>query len=92
MRQWSYVNDFSNFDSGTMYSTDSRLTSVSRTLHISFHFSQAKIIRHFRAILSSHLSCIRSILLRTSESHLSGRRPRDNLTFIIRQRYDNVVE
>ena len=92
MRQWSYVNNFSNFNSSSMYSSDCRLTSVSRTLYISLYLSQAKIVCHFCTILGSHLSCIRSVLLRTSKSHLTCRRPCNNLAFAVCQRNDNVIE
>ena len=92
VRQRSYINDFSNLNSGSVNCSDSRLTSVTRTLHVCFHLSQAKIIRHLCAILGSHLGCIRSVLLRTSKSHLTCRRPRDNLAFAVCQRNDNVVE
>ncbi len=88
----SYVNDFSNFDTCTVDSSNSRLTSVTWTLHICFYLSQAKIVCYLSTVLSSHLCCIRSVLLRTSKSHLSGRRPRNNLTFTISQRNNNVVE
>ena len=92
MRQRSYVDDFGNLDTGSVNSSDSGLTTVTRALYISLYLSQAKIVSHFGAILGSHLCCIRSVLLRTSKTHLSGRRPGDNLTFAICQRNNDVVE
>ena len=59
----SYINNFSNLDTSSVNSSDSRLTSVSRTLYISFNLSQAKIKRYFSAILCSHLCCVGSVLL-----------------------------
>ena len=88
----SHVDNFSNFDTCTVDSSNSRLTSVTWTFHICFYLSQAKVVCYLSAVLSSHLRCIRSVLLRTSKSHLSGRRPRNNLTFTISQRNNNVVE
>ena len=92
MRKRSNVNDFRYFDTSAMHSPYSRLTSVTRTFHIGFYLSQTEIICHFGTILGSHLGCIRSVLLRTSKSHFSGRRPRNNLPFAICQRNNNVVE
>ncbi|EJW93272.1 hypothetical protein EVA_18620 [gut metagenome] len=69
----SYINNFCNFDSSTMNSSNSRLTSVTGTLHICFYLSQAKIVCNFCTILSSHLSCIRSVLFGTSKAHLTCR-------------------
>ena len=63
MRKRCYVNDFSNFNAGTMYSSDSRLTTVTRTLHISFYLSKSQVICHLGAILCGHLCCIGSVLL-----------------------------
>ena len=88
----SHIDNFSNFDTCTVDSSNSRLTSVTWTFHICFYLSQAKVVCYLSAVLSSHLRCIRSVLLRTSKSHLSGRRPRNNLTFTISQRNNNVVE
>ncbi len=92
MRKRSYVNDFCNFNTSTVDSSNSRLTTVTRTLHVCLYLSQTKIVGNFSTILSSHLCCIRSVLLRTSKTHLSGRRPRDDLTFAVCQRNNNVVK
>ena len=59
----SYINDFSNFDTCTVDSSNSRLTSVTRALHICFYLSQAKIVCYLSTILSSHLCCVGSVLL-----------------------------
>ena len=69
----SYVNNFSNFDTSSVDSSNSRLTSVTWTLHICFYLSQAKIKCYLSTILGSHLCCIRSVLLRTSKSHFTSR-------------------
>ena len=66
-----YVNDFSNFNTSTVYSSDRGLTAITRTFYISFYLSETQIVCHFSTILCCHLCCIRSILLRTSESHLT---------------------
>ena len=75
-----------------MDSTDSRLTTITRTLNVCLNLAKTKIKSYLSTILSCHLSCIRSILLRTTETHLTCRRPRDNLTLIISKRYNNVIE
>ena len=92
MRKRSNVYDFRYFNTCTVDSSDSRLTSVTRSLYEYFYFSQTKIVSYFCTILSCHLGCIRSVLFRTSESHLTSRRPTDYLTFAISKRYNNVVK
>ena len=92
MRQRRNINDFRNLNASTMNSSDSRLTTISRSLDVCLHLSQAQVIRNFCTILCCHLCGIRRVLLRTSESHLSGRRPRNNLAFTVCQRNNNVVE
>ena len=71
MRKRCYVNDFSNFNTSTMHGSDSGLTAITRTFHISFYLSKTQVIRNLGAVLCCHLCCIRGILLRTSESHLT---------------------
>ena len=92
MRQRSNVDNLYNLDTGTVHGTNCRLTTVTGTLHVSLHLAQTQVIGNLCAILSSHLSSIGSVLLRTTETHLTCRRPRDNLTFAISQRHNNVIE
>ena len=92
MRQRSNINYLGYFNTCTVHSSDSRFTTIARAFHVSFHFSQAQVIRNLGTILCGHLSGIRRVLLRTSESHFSGRRPRNNLAFTVGQRNNNVVE
>ncbi len=92
MGQWSNIYNLRHLNASSMHSTDSRLTSITRPFHISFHFSQAQIISNFCTILSGHLGCIRCILFRTTETHLASRGPRNNLTFTICQRHNDVVK
>ena len=54
-----------------MNSANSTLTAITRALHESLNFSKSKVIRDFCAILSCHLCSIRSVLLRTTETHLT---------------------
>ena len=63
MRQRSDVYNLRNFNTSTVDSTNSTLTAVSRSFHISFYLAQAQVICYLCAILSGHLSCVRSILL-----------------------------
>ena len=92
MRQRRNVDNLGYFDTGSVYSTDSRFTTVSGAFYISLYFSQAKVKGNFCTILCGHLGGIGSIFLRSSEAHLSGRRPRDDLSFGIGKGYDDVVE
>ena len=88
----SNIYNFHNLNACAMHSADSGLTSVSGTLNKSLYFSQAKIIGHFGTILCCHLSCVRSILLGTSETHLAGRGPRNDLSFIVCQGNYDIIE
>ncbi len=70
--QWCNVYDLDNLNTGTMAGTDSRLASITGALHISFHLTQAEVESDLCAILSGHLGSIRSVLLRTTEAHLTS--------------------
>ena len=63
MWKWSYVDDLCNLNTSSVDSSNSRLTSVTWTLHICFYLSQAKIVCYLSTILSSHLCCVGSVLL-----------------------------
>ncbi|EJX04439.1 hypothetical protein EVA_07453 [gut metagenome] len=86
------VDDFSYCDTSTVNGTDSRFTTVTGTLNICLHLTKTKIESYLSAILSSHLSCVRSVLLRTAEAHLTGGRPRNNLTLTVCERHNDIVE
>ena len=90
--QRSNVDDLRNLYTSTVNGSDSRLTTITRSLDVCLHFSQAQIVSNLGTILCGHLCGIRRVLLGTSESHFSGRRPRNNLAFTVSQRNDNVVE
>ena len=63
MWQWSDIDNLDHLDTSTMDGTDSRLTAIARTLHISLHLAETKVVGHLCTILTCHLSSIRSILL-----------------------------
>ena len=92
MWQWRNVDNLRYLDPGTMDSTNSRFTTITRSLYIHLYATETKIISHFGTILSCHLSCIGSVLLRTSEPHLTGARPADNLPLVVGDRHNDVVE
>jgi hypothetical protein len=71
---------------------DSTFASRTRTLHEYIHLLQASIDGHLGAISRGRLCCVGRVLLRASEAHLPGRRPRDDLSILIGQGYDDVVE
>ena len=88
----SNVDDLGYFDTGTVAGTDGAFTTVTGTLDVGFHLAETEIVSHFGAILSCSLSSVGRVLLRTAETHLTGARPGDNLTFAVGERYDDVVE
>ena len=92
VRKWSDINNLNHLDACTMNSADSRLTTIARTLHICLHLAQTQVVCCLCTVLSSHLGSIRSVLLRATETHLSCRRPRNDLTFAVGQRDNDIVE
>ena len=86
------VDDLCHFDAASVDSSDCGFPSRTRTFYVSFHFAQAQIVGYLTAIFRSHLSGVRSVFLRSSETHFSGRRPRNHLTGIVCQRNNHVVE
>jgi len=69
----SNINDFRHFNTCCMHGTNGRLTTITRPLNVCFNLAETEIESHFSTILCGHLSCIGSILLGTTESHLAGR-------------------
>ena len=92
MWQRCYVYNLCHLDAGTVDCTDSTLTTVTGTLDVGLHLAETEVVGNLGAILSCHLSSIRSILLGTAEAHLTSRRPRDNLSLCIGQRHDDIIE
>ena len=72
MRKRSDVDDFFDIDSGSVDGSDSGFSTAAGTLHINLDASQTEVVSDLCAVLSSHLGGVRSVLLRTSETHLTG--------------------
>ena len=66
------VDNLSNLNASGVDGTDGALTTVTRTLNISLYLAKTKLESCLCAILGSHLGCVRSVLLRTAESHLTS--------------------
>ena len=92
MRQWSFIDNLGNLDAGTVDGADSTLATLTRTLHIDLNLTQSHVESNLGAIGGCRLCCIRSVLLRTAETHLTCRRPADNLADLVGDGNDNVVE
>ena len=56
-----------------MHGTDSRLTTITWTLNVCLNLTETEVKGNLGAILGSSLGCIRSILLRSAESHFTSR-------------------
>ena len=69
----SYVNNLCYLDTAAVYATNCRLTTVTRTLNVCLNLAQTKIESDLAAILCCCLSCVRCVLLRTTEAHLTCR-------------------
>ena len=92
MRQRRNVDDLHHLDTGAVDGAHGRLTSGARALDIHFHLAQAHVVSDLCAVGRSGLCCIRSILLRTTEAHLAGRRPADDIAHLVGDGDDYVVE
>ena len=92
MWHWGHVDDLSDFDTSAMDGADSRLTAVTWTLDEDLDLAQTEVVSDLSAILGRHLSSVRGVLLRATESHLTSRRPADDLTFVVGQRDDDVIK
>ena len=92
MWHWGHVYDFGDLDPCTMEGTDSRLTSVAWALDEDLHLTQTEVVSDLSTVLRSHLSGIGGILLGATEAHLTGRRPADDLTVVVGQGDDDVIE
>src|SRR5574344_1650147 len=92
MRKRSHINDLCNLNTGTVYCTNSRLAACTRSFYICLNFTQSKVKSYFSTTSCCCLSSIRSILLRTSETHFACRRPADYLTFVVGQSNNYIVK
>ena len=92
MGQRRNVDNLGYFDTCTVHGTDSAFAAVTWTLNVGFNLTEAEVECYLGAIFGCHLGCIGRVLLRTAESHLTSRRPRDYLTFAVSQRHNDVIE
>ena len=92
MRHRSHVDDLGDDDSSVVDSPDCGLTSCSGTLDIDFDLAETGIVSGLGSILSCHLGGIGSILLRTTEAALSCGGPTDDLSLVVAEGDDHVVE
>ena len=86
------VDDLGNGNASAMDSANSRFTAIARTLDIGFHLAQAEVVSDLSAVFGSHLSGVGGVLLRTTETHLASRGPRDYLSLTIGEAHNDVVE
>ena len=75
-----------------MAGTDGAFTAVAGTFDVGLHLAEAEVESYLGAVLSCHLSSVGGVLLRTTETHLTCTRPRDDLAFAVGERYDDIVE
>ena len=92
MRQRRYVADGGHLNAHVAEGADGRLTARTRAFHEYFGFAHAQIVGHFTAVAHRHLSGVGRIFLRTTEAHFAGRSPRNNLTVVIGDGDDDIVE
>jgi len=92
VRQRSDIDDLHYLDAGAVDRTHGRLSALTRPLYINLNLTQTHVVSNLGAVGSSRLCSIGSVLLRTAEAHLTGRRPADDLAHLVGDRHDNVVE
>ncbi len=72
VRNRSNVYDLGYFDTCVMNGPDGGLAASARTLYKCLYLVQTCVNGNLCTIFSSYLSCVRSVLLGSSEAHLSG--------------------
>lgn len=72
VRQRSNVDDLGHFDTGAVNGADRRFAAGAGTLHVNLDLAQAQVVGYLRAVRSGGLSSIGSILLGTTETHLTA--------------------
>src|SRR5690554_3015977 len=92
MGQGRNVNDRSYIKAYILQCSDGRLPTRTGPFYKDLNLSKSEIIRHLATILRGHLRCIRRVLFRTPESHLTRRCPRNYLTCRIGDGNNDVVE
>ena len=92
MRNGRYIPDGRNIEARTGERPNGRLPPRSRTLYIHIYAPQTQAMRLFRSGCRRYLSRIRRVLATTFETHLSGTGPRNNISVLVRQCHDHVVE
>ena len=92
MRHRGHIDDLGDDDTRVIDGPDGGLTACSRSLDINFDLAEAGIISGLGSILGSHLGSVRSVLLGTTETALSSGGPTDDLSLVVAEGDDHVVE
>ena len=92
VRQRGHILDHNHFDSVVGKGAYRTFPPGSGTLYIYIHSFQTGIKGGFCCISGSHLSRIRSILFRPLETHFACAAPGNQLSVLIRDTNDNIVE
>src|SRR3954471_2074793 len=92
MRNRSDVLDGLHLQSGRCESLNRGLATAARTLDADVHALHSRAQRLARSLLGGHRGRERRALLRSLESRLSGRAPRDRVAVHVRDRDGRVVE
>ena len=92
MRHRGDVDDLGDDDPSVIDGPDSGLTAGSGTFNIDFNLAQARVVSSLGSVLGSHLGSVRGVLLGTPETALSGGGPTDDLSLVVGQGDNHVVE
>lgn len=92
MGQRRYVLDRSNFNPTLGQRADSTFATATGAFYKYISFTHTCLYGHTGCIGSSYLSSIGCILFATTKAHFTGRRPGDNLTTLVGNADNDVVE
>ena len=92
MRHRGDVDDLGDDDARVVDGADGGLTTGTRALDVAFHLAETRIESGLGSVLGGHLGGVRSVLLGTAETALTGGRPADDLALGVGQGDDHVVE
>ena len=87
-----YVDDLGNYYSRVVDGPDGGLTSGAGALDEHFDLAETGVISGLGSVLSCHLGSVRGVLLGTPETALSGGGPTDDLSLVVAQGDDHIVE
>ena len=92
MRHWGNVFDLADANASTIEGTDRSLAAGTRTFYVYLNHAEAEFMSFTSSIAGGNLCSVRRRFFRTTEFLLTSGSPTDNITFLICDSDDDVVE